>query len=217
MSPKFVDKEQKIKEIAQAALKLFSQKGYTGTNVEQIAKSAGIGKGTIYEYFETKEDIFIAAIMEWISQFEFQLSAHLEKIDDPVQRLFAVAEMTVKWADPLDPATTRLSLEILQQFLMEGGVIFKKRNLAIKIHDGLRRMVMNILLDGISKGIFKSEIARDAEKIANNLLACLDGISLHSLLSSNDFDLKSQIDFYMQNLINGILIDSSAISDSETL
>ena len=215
MSPKFVDKEQKIKEIAQAALKLFSQKGYAGTNVEQIAKSAGIGKGTIYEYFETKEDIFIAAIMEWISQFEFQLSTHLEKIDDPIQRLFAVAEMTVKWADPLDPATTRLSLEILQQFLMEGGVIFKKRNLAIKIHDGLRRMVMNILLDGISKGIFKSEIARDAEKIANNLLACLDGISLHSLFSRNDFDLKSQIDFYMQNLINGILIDSSAISDSE--
>ena len=217
MSPKFVDKEQKIKEIAQAALKLFSQKGYAGTNVGQIAKSAGIGKGTIYEYFETKEDIFIAAIMEWISQFEFQLSAHLEKIDDPVQRLFAVAEMTVKWADPLDPATTRLSLEILQQFLMEGGVIFKKRNLAIKIHDGLRRMVMNILLDGISKGIFKSEIARDAEKIANNLLACLDGISLHSLLSRNDFDLKSQIDFYMQNLINGILIDSSAISGSGAL
>lgn len=217
MSPKFVDKEQKIKEIAQAALKLFAQKGYAGTNVGQIAKSAGIGKGTIYEYFETKEDIFIAAIMEWISQFEFQLSAHLEKIDDPVQRLFAVAEMTVKWVDPLDPATMRLSLEILQQSLMEGGVIFKQHHLINKCHAGLRRMVMDILLDGISRGIFQPEIARDAETIANNLLACLDGISLHSLFSRNDFDLKSQIDFYMQNLINGILIDSSAISGSGAL
>jgi AcrR family transcriptional regulator len=211
MSPKFVDKEQKIKEIALTALKLFSQKGYAGTNVGQIAKSAGIGKGTIYEYFETKEDIFIAAIMEWISQFEFQLSA----IDDPVQRLFAVAEMTVKWVDPLDPATMRLSLEILQQSLMEGGVIFKKLHLAKKIHDGLRRMVMDILLDGISRGIFKPEIARDAETIANNLLACLDGISLHSLLSRNDFDLKSQIDFYMQNLINRILIEPTTRTSFE--
>ncbi|MEE8480757.1 MAG: TetR family transcriptional regulator C-terminal domain-containing protein, partial [Desulfobacterales bacterium] len=92
-----------------------------------------------------------------------------------------------------------------------------QRHLAKKIHDGLRRMVMDILLDGISRGIFKPEIARDAETIANNLLACLDGISLHSLLSRNDFDLKSQIDFYMQNLINGILIDSSAISGSGAL
>ena len=215
MSPKFVDKEQKIKEIAQTALKLFAQKGYAGTNVGQIAKSAGIGKGTIYEYFETKEDIFIAAIMEWISQFEFQLSAHLEKIDDPVQRLFAVAEMTVKWVDPLDSATMRLSLEILQQSLMEGGIIFKKRHLVKKIHDGLCRMVMDILLDGISRGIFKPEIARDAETIANNLLACLDGISLHSLLSRNDFDLKSQIDFYMQNLINRILIEPTTRTSFE--
>ncbi len=215
MSPKFVDREQKIKEIALAALKLFSQKGYAGTNVGQIAKSAGIGKGTIYEYFETKEEIFIAAIMEWISQFEFQLSQYLETIEDPIQRLYAVAEMTVKWIDPLDPAIMRLSLEILQQSLVEGGVIFKQRHLINKCHVGLHRMVMDILLDGISRNIFKPEIARNAETIANNLLACLDGISLHSLLSRNDFNLKSQIDFYMQNLIKSILIEPTTRTSFE--
>ncbi|MBW1820843.1 MAG: TetR family transcriptional regulator C-terminal domain-containing protein, partial [Deltaproteobacteria bacterium] len=70
-----------------------------------------------------------------------------------------------------------------------------------------RKIVVDTLLDGVSKGIFRPEIARDAEKIAINLLAYIDGISLHSILSKNYFDLKEQIDLYMQNLIHEISVD----------
>ncbi|MBW2249875.1 MAG: hypothetical protein JRF60_04395, partial [Deltaproteobacteria bacterium] len=73
---------------------------------------------------------------------------------------------------------------------------------------GIRKIVVDTLLDGISKGVFRSEIASDAEKIAINLLAYIDGISLHSILSKNYFDLKEQTDLYMQNLIHEISADS---------
>ncbi len=72
------------------------------------------------------------------------------------------------------------------------------------MHAGIRKIVVDILLDGIAKGVFRPEIASDAEKIAINFLAYIDGISLHSILSKNYFDLKEQIDFYMQNLIHEI-------------
>jgi AcrR family transcriptional regulator len=209
MSPKLVDKGKKTREIARVALSLFSQKGYSATSVDQIAHAAGIGKGTIYEYFKTKEDIFVAAMREWMAQFEIRLRQHLADIEHPLGRLHAIAEMNVKLVDELDPATARLSVEFLQHSLLEDGVLYKKRNLMKEMHIGQRRIVIDILLDGVSSGIFRPEIARDAEKIAVNFLAYMDGISLHSAVSENYFDLGQQIHFYLDNLIRMIQTDDS--------
>ncbi|MBW2564748.1 MAG: TetR/AcrR family transcriptional regulator [Deltaproteobacteria bacterium] len=208
MSPKIVDKKQKTKEIAHAALKLFSIKGYAATSVGQIAKAASIGKGTVYEYFDAKEDIFIAAIMEWMSFFVVQLSERIKEIKDPTARLYAVAETNMELVDPAAPTDLRLSLEFLRHTMLEDGVLYKHRYLVKDMHAGIRKIVVDTLLDGISKGIFRPEIARNAEKIAINLLAYIDGISLHSILSKNYFDLKEQIDLYIQNLIHEISADS---------
>jgi AcrR family transcriptional regulator len=206
MSPKFVDKEIKTRKIAQAALALFSQRGYAATNVGQIATAAGIGKGTVYEYFDTKADIFVAAIREWTNRFEKRLLKHLADVDDPIQRLHVLAEMNIDLVDPLDPATAQLSVDFLQHSLLENGILFKRRYLLKEMHTGQCRILEDILLDGISKGLFRPEIARDVEKIALNLLSYFDGVRLHSIMSENYFDLKDQIDFYLEHLIGAIQI-----------
>jgi TetR/AcrR family fatty acid metabolism transcriptional regulator len=211
MSPKLVDRERKTKEITQAALSLFSQKGYAATSVGQIAKTAGIGKGTIYEYYKTKADIFIAALREWTNRFEERLLKHLEDIENPIRKLHALAEMNIELVDPLDSATAQLSVEFLQQSLLENGILFKRRYLLKEMHAGQCRMVVNILLDGISKGLFRPEIARDAEKIAINLLAYFDGVRLHSITSESYFDLKEQTYFYLNNLIRSIQSSGSQL------
>ena len=95
MSPKFVDKELKIREIAMAAIALFSKKGFAATSVEEIAEAAGMGKGTIYEYFKTKEGVFVAAIEEWIGEAETQILEILHGIDDPVERLHAFVNRNI--------------------------------------------------------------------------------------------------------------------------
>lgn len=51
-------------EIVQAAYQLFSELGYHGTSMRQIAQKAGIALGGIYNHFAGKEDIFVAALME---------------------------------------------------------------------------------------------------------------------------------------------------------
>ncbi len=51
-------KKQKNKQaIFEAAIALFSENGYDNTSIENIAKTAGVGKGTVYSYFQTKKDI----------------------------------------------------------------------------------------------------------------------------------------------------------------
>ena len=64
MSPKIIDKEAKKAEILQAAMQVFSRKGVAKTRMADIAVAAGIGKGTIYEYFRSKEEIFAAAFQQ---------------------------------------------------------------------------------------------------------------------------------------------------------
>ena len=55
-----VKKRKTRNAIMEAAVRLFSEKGFEKTSIEQLARTAGIGKGTIYSYFQTKTEIFHA-------------------------------------------------------------------------------------------------------------------------------------------------------------
>ena len=55
-------KEDRPKEIAEAAFEIFAEKGYAATRVDEVAKRAGVSKGLTYLYFKTKEELFKAVI-----------------------------------------------------------------------------------------------------------------------------------------------------------
>ena len=62
-----MEKNQKRQDIIQAAMALFMDKGFQNTKMEDIAIDAGVGKGTLYEYFENKQDIFDEACIEYVN------------------------------------------------------------------------------------------------------------------------------------------------------
>jgi AcrR family transcriptional regulator len=57
-------KQARPGEIVEAALRLFAERGFAATKLEDVASAAGIGKGTIYLYFATKEDLFRAVVRQ---------------------------------------------------------------------------------------------------------------------------------------------------------
>jgi AcrR family transcriptional regulator len=168
------------------------------------------GEGTIYEYFDTKADIFFAAVLEWTKRMEGQFTEQLVAVDDPIDRLRAFAELSVAIVEPIDPGVARLSIDVLRHTILQDGTLYKRRHLMKEVHTGMRRIVVQILLEGISRGIFRPDVARDAEKVAINLLAYLDGISLHSLISEGDFNLREQIEFSLENVLRPIVSDRAA-------
>jgi len=204
MCPAVVDRNAKKEQIAQAALEVFSKKGYAAASMREIAVAAGTGKGTLYEYFQTKGDIFLAAVKGWLDQFETRFFSRLEGIDDPAQRMAALAQAFVELVDPLNPMDARMSVEVIQQGLLEDGVLFHRSHETREIMAGTRKMVEEILLDGISKGRFRAETARDVRKIAVNLLGYLDGILLHAMVTKREFDLKEHVAFYINMLMHSI-------------
>ena len=52
--PRIVDKSRKKVEIMEAALRIFTKKGFSNSTISDIAIESGIGKGTVYEYFNNK-------------------------------------------------------------------------------------------------------------------------------------------------------------------
>jgi AcrR family transcriptional regulator len=57
-------RQERRESILDAAITVFGKKGFDGANVEDIARAAGIGKGTVYLYFKSKENIFGAIVSE---------------------------------------------------------------------------------------------------------------------------------------------------------
>ncbi len=211
MCPKFVDRKQKIKDIANAALCLFSQRGFAATSVGQIADAAAIGKGTIYEYFKTKEDILVAAVKEWVEQVGIQISVMMEGIDDPVARLHSFVRRNMKLFNPdnnTDLHENRLYVELLQQTFMEGGAFYNKHDLLRDFGSKIRIILVDILLDGISKGVFKPEIARDAEKYAINFMAYLDGIGQYALIANGSLEYQALVELHLKNFLSLIMSDT---------
>jgi len=74
-------------EILQAALKLFSEKGYHNVSMHEIAASAEFAIGTLYKFFSNKEDLYKALIMEQSDRFHSALTAAIESTQDPVEQL----------------------------------------------------------------------------------------------------------------------------------
>ena len=80
-------KETRPSDIVAAALDVFGEKGFAGARIEEIAKRAGVSKGTLYLYFETKADIFRAVVEETVKPNIEALERTVLAMDLPFEAL----------------------------------------------------------------------------------------------------------------------------------
>lgn len=80
-------KEARPSEILEAALAVFAEKGFSASRMEDIAKRAGVTKGTIYLYFQGKEDVFRSLVRESIGERIATIRASVRAFDGPAKEL----------------------------------------------------------------------------------------------------------------------------------
>ncbi|MGH7377289.1 MAG: TetR/AcrR family transcriptional regulator [Candidatus Methylomirabilales bacterium] len=83
-------------QICDAALKLFTRKGFHNTTVREIAEASGLGIGTLYAYIKTKEDILYLIYDRIFSQFRERMLTAIEGIGDPTAQLRVALETTFR-------------------------------------------------------------------------------------------------------------------------
>jgi AcrR family transcriptional regulator len=86
-------KEARRSDIIGAALRLFAEKGFAATRLDDVAEAAGIAKGTVYLYFETKEELFREIVRQellpTLDRLEEAIAAHQGPAADLLRLLLA--------------------------------------------------------------------------------------------------------------------------------
>lgn len=82
--------EQRQAEILAAATKVFAERGYQVADTQAIADLAGVGKGTLYRYFPTKEKLFSEALHRQLDILRERLQAAGKTTDNPLAKIKAV-------------------------------------------------------------------------------------------------------------------------------
>jgi AcrR family transcriptional regulator len=73
--------------IFDSAIKVFSNNGYEGATMDEIASNAGVAKGTLYYYFKSKEEIFKYIITEGMGVIREQLEEEAQKFQDSLSKI----------------------------------------------------------------------------------------------------------------------------------
>lgn len=74
-------------QILDAATRLFAQYGYAETDTQRLADHLHVGKGTLYRYFASKRELFLAAADRGMRQLCEYIDQRIAKIEDPPQRI----------------------------------------------------------------------------------------------------------------------------------
>lgn len=122
-------REEKQTDILQAAIRVFSKHGFDGAKMEYIAKEAGVGKGTVYEYFQSKERLFEEILRFSIEEFRLGLKECMDRSETIEERLLNYSRYNVEFLnnhmDILQIAmqVNMLSQDIRIQLIAERAVI----------------------------------------------------------------------------------------------
>jgi TetR/AcrR family transcriptional regulator len=81
------EKLRQRQEMLTAALDLFSQKGFHNVSMHEIAERSEFAIGTLYKFFQNKEDLYKALVLEQCDQFEYALTQAISVADDEVEKL----------------------------------------------------------------------------------------------------------------------------------
>ena len=144
--------------ILAAALELFSERGYAGTNIRELSASLGMGKSSLYRHFESKEAIWNALLDEMIAYYgaRFGSPEHLppvpESLEGLVQMTMQMASLTIRDENIIK---TRKLLSI-EQYRDE-----RARDLATKhFLTGLTDMFTPIFAAMMDRGLLRRDDAR---------------------------------------------------------
>ncbi|MEO6527363.1 MAG: TetR/AcrR family transcriptional regulator [Gemmatimonadaceae bacterium] len=142
--------EERPKQILDAALEVFAERGLAAARLDDIAKRAGLSKGTIYLYFANKEELFRGVVRSTVIAFIEQGEAFFESEPDPRRALSAW--MNGHWAwirSPRFPAMHRLVNSELRDF--PDLTAFYATEVVGRAH----RLVCGILERGMDTGVFR--------------------------------------------------------------
>lgn len=193
--PKIVDKDAKRRELVTAATVIFSREGFAATRMADVARQAGVGKGTVYEYFDTKWDLFWAVcegLVPWPDNGDVF-------IEDPRAGFVALVRAMVDSYEASEgfygvlldywAALTRAQNSAHDSTVQRAPELYVRP----------RRLVRAVIDAGQKRGVFKA--TADSATVASLTLAGIEGLRIQRAQDPANVNFEAGIDVLIESLL----------------
>ncbi|HOK88754.1 MAG TPA: TetR/AcrR family transcriptional regulator [Candidatus Hydrogenedentes bacterium] len=191
--------DEKRVRIFAAALEIFSERGFHGATMDQVAERAGVAKGTVYRYFASKEELLRELFREAARELAEQFRISFGRDGDLVEM---VESFITAWLDFIErnPTLYRI-LQTEGAYLGgEGGAVFyeelieafpmaKERLAALNRSGALKTMNFHTLAFGV--------------------LGFMDGVARKWFRAGMSYPLRDELPIILETLFNGIVLEGS--------
>ncbi|UCC80801.1 MAG: TetR/AcrR family transcriptional regulator [Candidatus Zixiibacteriota bacterium] len=199
--PKKVDKEAKKDKIIKTAMKVFAKNGIYDTKIEMVAQKAGIAKGTIYEYFKSKDELAQMVFNYLLVQMNMHVKQNMAAAMSPAEKLkagmLAYVDVEALGLSDISEILPDLWAYGIRLRNSKADVSFDLRWIYLQYRDLFGRA----LKDGIDKGDFRQI---DTKSVSASIVAAADGFYLQWMSDRKNFNLKNAAEDFINTLLTGI-------------
>ena len=184
-------------EILAAATHAFAECGYPSTDVQVIADRLGVGKGTVYRYFPSKQELFLAAVDRGLRRLNERIEADTAGVADPIDRIAqAIHSYLAFFAE---------NRELVELFIQERAefkdrkqpAYFEQREATCGPWDDLIRQLM-------AEGRLRDIPVEELRDVTSDLLY---GTIFANYFARRDTPPRAQADQVIDLVFHGILTD----------
>lgn len=182
------------RKIFETSMKLFAEKGYDATSIEEITATVGVAKGTLYYHFSSKEEIFNFLVEEGMKLLKNSIEIKTSKVENSIDKLRAVILIQIKILVKYENLITILLSQIWGN---------EARNLMCKkyVFEYIET-IETIVEEGMKKGEI---IKGDPEIIASGIFGLTCSSLVYKLKKKQEIDIAKLFKEYDKSVLSGLI------------
>ncbi|MFQ6113070.1 MAG: TetR/AcrR family transcriptional regulator [bacterium] len=192
------ERQARREQILNAARKVFSERGFEKATLDEIAVAAEFGKGTIYNYFKSKEELFTCIIERGINRFQQFVAQAIQNITTPREKVETYIDSAFEFFEKHRQIFSILELE--------------RNNLARSLNDGMfskcceqQAVLLQFLAQLFNEGIKAGEFKKlDSLKLAQALFGLIHVAFFHAIREPETSNLKKDAKLIKQIFFEGV-------------
>ena len=190
-------KEKRRQDILNSAMEIFGEKGFHKGTIEDIAHNANIGKGTVYEYFDSKQEIFEQMILETLRGYTGEAKLVVDKENTTKGKLRALLTFNIEFVE-------KKSAIIEKAFFGFENISKDFIPSIMKLHDKIFIFIQDLVEEGIRKGEINNSY--DPKVITNILVNISYGLNNGKRVFNNSRpeESKELVKVLVDVLFNGL-------------
>lgn len=181
------------RRIFKTAIKLFAEKGYDNTGIEEITAVAGYAKGALYYHFDTKEDLFDLLLEEGYKLLNNSIEIKFKKCNNSLDRLKAILMVQIKTIIAYEDFITVVISNTL-------GETSRTKKCKVVLNNYVET-IQKVIQEGINEGVFYDG---DAEAIACGVFGITFSSLLYRLKKERKVTAEQIYKGYEETVVRGI-------------